>query len=67
MLVTLHLTELEFVVLGHTQSEALTILYCTPGKVVETDLESHVNVKMFALISESVIVGGGKKSAKDTQ
>ena len=67
MLVMLHLTEFEFVVFGHMQSKALTILYCTPDKVVETDPESHVNVRMSALISESMIFGGGKKSAEQSQ
>ena len=57
----LHLTELEFVVLGHTQFEALT-KYCTPDKLIV--MESHVKISWSALISESVIFGGGKNSTK---
>ena len=61
ILVKLHLTELEFVVLGHTQFEAL-IKYCTADKLVE--MESHVKVSSSMLISESVIFDSGKNLQK---
>ena len=60
-MVKLHLTELEFVVLGHTQFEALT-KYCTPDELIA--MESHVKVSWSMLISVSVIFGGGKNSTK---
>jgi hypothetical protein len=60
ILMKLHLTELEYVVFKHTpQFEALT-KYCTPDMFVE--MESHVNVSWSVLISESIIIGGGKTS-----
>ena len=60
MLMKLHLTELEYVVLGHTPQFEVLTKYCTPDRF--TRMEFHVKVSWSVLIFESVIVGGGKTS-----
>ena len=55
-----HLKELEYVVLGHTPQFEVLTKYCTPDTFVA--MESHMKVSWSVLISESVIVGGGKTS-----
>ena len=63
MLMKLHLTEVEYVVLGHTPQFEVLTKYCTPNTFAE--MESHVKVSWSVLISESVIFGDSKKSTKD--
>ena len=62
ILMKLHLKEVEQVtiVLGHIPQFEVLIKYCTPDTFAK--MEFHVKVSWSALISESVIVGGGKTS-----
>ena len=65
MLMKLHLTELEYVVLGHMPQFEVLTKYCTPNMFAE--MEFHIKVSWSVLISESVIFGDSKISTKDVQ
>ena len=65
MLMKLHLTELEYVVLGHTPQFDVLTKYCTLNMFAE--MEFHVKVSWSVLISERVIFGDSKKSTKNVQ
>ena len=56
MLMKLHLTELEYVVLEHTPQFEVLIEYSTPDMFVDSDMESHVKVSWSVLISNLVTV-----------
>lgn len=60
----LHLTELEYVVLGHTKQFEALMKYCTCTVDKLVEMEFHEKVSWSVLISESEIFGGRKTSTR---